>query len=84
MMFFGAPSLDAKICPLPQMVSSYNPTLYKPFTWYEFKKAAYSQRLAGRRLDLFTYNYNQNSERLKQGHFHPTMNGASSHKNDAC
>ncbi|KAL8094449.1 gibberellin 2-beta-dioxygenase 2-like [Apium graveolens] len=59
MMYFGAPSLNARICPLPQMVSSHNPALYKPFTWCEFKKAAYSLRLAGRRLDLFMYNYNK-------------------------
>ncbi|KAK1354372.1 Gibberellin 2-beta-dioxygenase 2 [Heracleum sosnowskyi] len=53
MMYFGAPSLNARICPLPEMVSSHNPTLYKPFTWCELKKAAYSLRLAGQRLDLF-------------------------------
>lgn len=59
MIYFGAPSLDTMISPLPQMISSHNPILYKPFTWCEFKKAAYSLRLAGRRLDLFKYNYNK-------------------------
>ncbi|KAK1398725.1 Gibberellin 2-beta-dioxygenase 2 [Heracleum sosnowskyi] len=53
MMYFGAPSLNAMVSPLPQMVSSNSPTLYKPFTWGEFKKAAFSLRLAGRRLDQF-------------------------------
>ena len=63
MMYFGAPSLDATICPIPRMVSSL--IHYRPFTWRELKKAAYSQRLADRRLDLFKYNHNQNNEKKK-------------------
>ncbi|KAJ8747201.1 hypothetical protein K2173_012919 [Erythroxylum novogranatense] len=53
MMFFGAPSLNTWISPLPEVVSPNNPSLYKPFTWSEFKKAAYSLRLGDTRLDLF-------------------------------
>ncbi|KAJ6940781.1 gibberellin 2-beta-dioxygenase 2-like [Populus alba x Populus x berolinensis] len=53
MMYFGAPPLNAWISPPPQLVLPQNPSLYKPFTWSEFKKAAYSLRLRDTRLDLF-------------------------------
>ncbi|WOH01513.1 hypothetical protein DCAR_0520897 [Daucus carota subsp. sativus] len=66
MMYFGAPSLNAMVSPLPQMVSSHSPTLYKPFTWCEFKKAAFSLRLAGRRLDQFKYSYNYNDDKMTE------------------
>jgi gibberellin 2-oxidase len=52
-MYFGAPPLNTWIFPLPELVSPQKPSLYKPFTWDEYKKAAYSLRLGDSRLDLF-------------------------------
>ncbi|CAL5433599.1 unnamed protein product [Camellia sinensis] len=53
MIYFGAPPLNAWISPLPKMVSPQKPSLYKPFTWSEFKKAAYSLPWEDCRLNRF-------------------------------
>ncbi|XP_052187319.1 gibberellin 2-beta-dioxygenase 2-like [Diospyros lotus] len=55
MLYFGAPPLNAWISALPEMHSHrHTPIIqYKPFTWAQFKKAAYSLRLGDPRLHLF-------------------------------
>ncbi|RDX84239.1 Gibberellin 2-beta-dioxygenase 2, partial [Mucuna pruriens] len=54
MMYFAAPPLDWWITPLPNMVSPpQSPSLFKPFTWAQYKQAAYSLRLGDSRLPLF-------------------------------
>ncbi|XP_058209672.1 gibberellin 2-beta-dioxygenase 2-like [Rhododendron vialii] len=52
--YFGAPPLHSRITPLPELlIPGFRPALYRPFTWAEYKKAAYSLRLSDSRLDLF-------------------------------
>ncbi|XP_059434066.1 gibberellin 2-beta-dioxygenase 2-like isoform X2 [Corylus avellana] len=53
MAFFGAPPLQARIAAPPEMVAPNRLSLYRPFTWAEYKKTAYSLRLEDTRLDLF-------------------------------
>ncbi|KAG6593256.1 Gibberellin 2-beta-dioxygenase 2, partial [Cucurbita argyrosperma subsp. sororia] len=52
-MYFGAPPLNAWIAPPSDMMLTKDQSLYKPFTWAQYKKAAYSLRLADSRLNLF-------------------------------
>lgn len=51
-MYFGAPPLNSWITPLLPHKHNQHP-LYKPFTWAQYKQAAYSLRLRDSRLDLF-------------------------------
>ncbi|GER55154.1 gibberellin 2-oxidase [Striga asiatica] len=53
MMYFAAPSLDARVSPVEEMVSEEKPSLYREFTWGEYKRAAYLLRLADNRLNMF-------------------------------
>ncbi|XP_028796925.1 gibberellin 2-beta-dioxygenase 2-like [Neltuma alba] len=53
MMYFGAPAPNSWIRPLPVLLSPHQRPLYKPFTWAQYKQAAYSLALRHTRLDLF-------------------------------
>ncbi|CAO2826672.1 unnamed protein product [Amaranthus hypochondriacus] len=58
-IFFGAPPLNATISPIQEMISPLNPSLYKPFTWLEYKRAMNASRLSDCRLNLFKRRNNQ-------------------------
>ncbi|KAA8531183.1 hypothetical protein F0562_005903 [Nyssa sinensis] len=53
MAYFGAPPPHVRITPPPELVTSQRPSLYRPFTWAEYKKATYSLQLGDSRLNLF-------------------------------
>lgn len=53
MAYFGAPALQARVSAPPEMVTTNRPSLYRAFTWAEYKATAYSLRLGDSRLDLF-------------------------------
>lgn len=53
MAYFAGPPPNARIAVPPEMITPTKPALYKPFTWAEFKKAAFALRLGDRRLGLF-------------------------------
>ncbi|CAL5393710.1 unnamed protein product [Camellia sinensis] len=52
MIYFGGPPLSEKIAPLPSLMEGED-SLYKEFTWFEYKTSAYNSRLADNRLGLF-------------------------------
>ncbi|TKY54281.1 Gibberellin 2-beta-dioxygenase 2 [Spatholobus suberectus] len=51
--YFGAPPLHASIVAPPVMVTPQRPSLFRPFTWADYKKATYSLRLGDSRIELF-------------------------------
>ncbi|XP_059293193.1 gibberellin 2-beta-dioxygenase 1-like isoform X1 [Lycium ferocissimum] len=53
MIYFGGPPLSEKIAPLPSLMEGEDSSLYKEFTWFEYKNSAYKTRLADNRLILF-------------------------------
>ncbi|XP_010919848.1 gibberellin 2-beta-dioxygenase 3 [Elaeis guineensis] len=53
MIYFGGPPQTEKIAPLTQLMGEGEQSLYREFTWGEYKKAAYKSRLADNRLGQF-------------------------------
>lgn len=49
MIYFGGPPLSEKIAPLPSLMKGKE-SLYKEFTWFEYKNSTYGSRLADNRL----------------------------------
>ncbi|KAG8385284.1 hypothetical protein BUALT_Bualt03G0026000 [Buddleja alternifolia] len=53
MIYFGGPPLSEKIAPLSSVMEEGEESLYKEFTWCEYKKSAYKTRLGDNRLSYF-------------------------------
>ncbi|KAF8413577.1 hypothetical protein HHK36_001568 [Tetracentron sinense] len=53
MLYFGGPPLSEKIVALPSVMKEGEESLYKEFTWFEYKRSAYKTRLADNRLAQF-------------------------------
>lgn len=54
--YFCAPPLHERITTPLELVTPESPSIYKAFTWAEYKKASYSLRLGDSRLNLFKSN----------------------------
>ncbi|MBA0568782.1 hypothetical protein Golob_006251 [Gossypium lobatum] len=53
MIYFGGPPMSEKIVALPCLMAKGEESLYKEFTWWEYKTCAYNSRLGANRLGLF-------------------------------
>ncbi|PKA51653.1 Gibberellin 2-beta-dioxygenase [Apostasia shenzhenica] len=56
MIFFGGPPLKQRIAPLPRLMEEGEQSIYREFTWREYKNTAYKTKLADDRLVLFEKN----------------------------
>ena len=52
-IYFGGPAPTQRIAPLPELMREGELSLYRDFTWAEYKKAAYKSRLSDHRLGPF-------------------------------
>ncbi|KAF8716215.1 hypothetical protein HU200_026495 [Digitaria exilis] len=52
-IYFGGPAPSQRIAPLPEVMREGEQSLYREFTWGEYKRAAYKTRLADHRLSAF-------------------------------
>ncbi|KAG6419336.1 hypothetical protein SASPL_121554 [Salvia splendens] len=53
MIYFGGPPLTERIAPVKGVMEEGEESLYKEFTWSEYKKSAYKTRLGDNRLSFF-------------------------------
>ncbi|CAM8940151.1 hypothetical protein QQ045_000308 [Rhodiola kirilowii] len=53
MIYFGGPALNQKIAPIDSLMEDGEESLYKEFTWCEYKNSVYKSRLADNRLQPF-------------------------------
>ncbi|KAF8408876.1 hypothetical protein HHK36_004945 [Tetracentron sinense] len=53
MIYFGGPPLSERIAPLASLMEEGEESLYREFTWCEYKRSAYKSRLADNRLGHF-------------------------------
>ncbi|MQL71700.1 hypothetical protein Taro_004026 [Colocasia esculenta] len=53
MIYFGGPPPRERLAPIPGLMGEGEESLYREFTWSEYKKAAYTTRLADNRLGQF-------------------------------
>jgi gibberellin 2beta-dioxygenase len=52
-IYFGGTAASQRIAPLPQVMRDGEQSLYREFTWGEYKRAAYKTRLGDHRLGPF-------------------------------
>ncbi|XP_078168986.1 gibberellin 2-beta-dioxygenase 3-like [Carex rostrata] len=53
MIYFAGPPVSQSITPLPELMEDGEESMYREFTWGEYKRAAYKTRLADYRLGHF-------------------------------
>lgn len=53
MIFFGGPPSRERLAPLEQLIEEGEQSMYREFTWFEYKKSVYKSRLADNRLGRF-------------------------------
>lgn len=53
MIYFGGPPSGEMLAPLPLLIREGEQSLYREFTWWEYKTSAYRTRLADNRLGQF-------------------------------
>ncbi|KAG6538355.1 gibberellin 2-beta-dioxygenase-like [Zingiber officinale] len=53
MVYFGGPPSGERLAPLPLLLGEGEQSMYREFTWCEYKRCAYKSRLSDNRLQQF-------------------------------